>query len=89
MRTDKGEDIFSNHLVVAPGRENAEWLSNEAQRLGINKTINPVDIGVRVELPAAIMNNLTDILYESKFIYHSPTFDDKVEPSVCVLMERL
>ncbi|WP_027339394.1 NAD(P)/FAD-dependent oxidoreductase [Halonatronum saccharophilum] len=78
VRTSKGEDIKSEVLVVAPGRENAEWLSNEAQRLEVNKTINPVDIGVRVELPAAVMNDLTDILYESKFIYHSPTFDDKV-----------
>ncbi|WP_018249236.1 NAD(P)/FAD-dependent oxidoreductase [Orenia marismortui] len=78
VKTSKGEEINSQMVVVAPGRENAEWLTSEAQRLGIRTTINPVDIGVRVELPAAVMKELTDVVYESKFIYHSPTFDDKV-----------
>ena len=27
--------------------------------------VNPVDIGVRVELPAAIMEHITDVVYES------------------------
>ncbi len=78
VKTDKGEVIETEILVVAPGRENAEWMTSEAKRLNINTTINPVDVGVRVELPAAVMKDLTDVLYESKFIYHSPTFDDKV-----------
>jgi hypothetical protein len=78
VKTSKNEEIRSEIVVVAPGRENAEWLSKEAQRLDIATTINPVDIGVRVELPAAVMKELTDVVYESKFVYHSPTFDDKV-----------
>ncbi|PRX32528.1 hypothetical protein BX659_10477 [Orenia metallireducens] len=78
VKTSKNEELKSEIVVVAPGRENAEWLSKEAQRLNITTTINPVDIGVRVELPAAIMKELTDVVYESKFVYHSPTFDDKV-----------
>jgi len=78
VKTSKNEELRSEIVVVAPGRENAEWLSKEAQRLDITTTINPVDIGVRVELPAAIMKELTDVVYESKFVYHSPTFDDKV-----------
>ena len=40
--------------------------------------MNPVDIGVRVELPAAVMEHITDVVYESKFVYYSRTFDDKV-----------
>ena len=39
---------------------------------------NPVDIGVRVEVAAVIMEPLTDALYESKLIYYTPTFDDPV-----------
>jgi hypothetical protein len=39
---------------------------------------NPVDIGVRVEVRAAVLESLTSALYESKLIYRTPTFDDPV-----------
>lgn len=78
IKTAGGELIFSRYLVIAPGRENAEWLSKEARRLNIDMTINPVDIGVRVECSAIIAKELTDNIYESKLVYRSPTFDDKV-----------
>ena len=39
---------------------------------------NPVDIGVRVEVSAAVMEPLTTALYESKLIYYTPRFDDPV-----------
>ncbi|MGM0472298.1 MAG: NAD(P)/FAD-dependent oxidoreductase [Bacillota bacterium] len=73
-----GQEFSGDKVVVAPGRENAEWLSKEAVRLGIDMAINPVDIGVRVEVPSVVLKDLTDEVYESKFIYHNPTFDDKV-----------
>lgn len=76
--TAEGEFVPGRYVVVAPGREGAEWLSKEAERLGLDMAVNPVDIGVRVELPAAVMEHLTDVIYESKFIYYSKSFDDKV-----------
>jgi len=51
---------------------------DECKRLHIKLRTNPVDIGVRVEVAAAIMEPLTDALYESKLIYYTPTFDDPV-----------
>ncbi|MDI3546853.1 MAG: uncharacterized protein PWR10_505 [Halanaerobiales bacterium] len=78
VRTEKGEVFNARYVVTAPGRENAEWLSQEAKRLGMEMAINPVDIGVRVECPAVITRDLTDNIYESKLIYQTPTFDDKV-----------
>ena len=39
---------------------------------------NRVDIGVRVELPAVIFSHLTDELYESKIVYRTEKFEDKV-----------
>ncbi|MCL6479901.1 MAG: NAD(P)/FAD-dependent oxidoreductase [Peptococcaceae bacterium] len=73
-----GEKIYSRHVVLAPGREGAQWLSGVARNLNIKTDVNPVDIGVRVEMPAEIMEPLTKVFYESKFIYYSRTFDDKV-----------
>ena len=39
---------------------------------------NRVDIGVRVELPAAVFQHLTDELYESKIVYRTEQFEDLV-----------
>lgn len=73
-----GERIESKYLVAAPGREGAEWFSDQAARLGIPTASNPVDIGVRVELPATVMEHITDIVYESKLVYYTKSFDDRV-----------
>jgi uncharacterized FAD-dependent dehydrogenase len=78
VETNDGLILKGKHIIVAPGREGAEWLSRQAQIHGIKMKVNPVDIGVRVELPAAVMEHLTKAIYESKFVYYSNTFDDKV-----------
>jgi uncharacterized protein len=65
-------------VIVAPGREGAEWLVEECKRLGITVETNAVDIGVRVEVPAVVMEPLTGVLYESKLVYYSQHFDDQV-----------
>lgn len=78
VETREGESFSCRYLIVAPGREGSEWLVGEASRLGLEMAVNPVDIGVRVELPAAVMQHITDVIYEGKFIFHSHTFEDKV-----------
>lgn len=76
--TSKGETLTARTVVVAPGREGAEWLSSEAGRLGLSVQNNAVDIGLRVEVPAPVMEPLTKYLYEAKLIYYSRSFEDKV-----------
>ncbi len=78
VRLESGEEIEAGYVVVAPGRENASWLAEEIEKLNLSTSLNPVDIGVRVETPASIARPLTEELYESKLIYHTPTFDDRV-----------
>lgn len=73
-----GEVIDAEYVVVAPGREGADWLSKELIKNGVELINNAVDVGVRVELPAAVMEPITSRLYESKLIYYSPTFGDEV-----------
>ena len=48
------------------------------KELQIPTNSNRVDIGVRVELPAVIFSHLTDELYESKIVYRTEQFEDKV-----------
>jgi hypothetical protein len=73
-----GNVLKSRFVVVAPGRSGAAWMKEEAGRLGLRTQASAVDIGVRVELPAPVLKEITDTTYESKLIYFSKTFDDKV-----------
>lgn len=83
VETAQGEVLTAPYVVVAPGREGADWLTDLARNLKLGLSINPVDIGVRVELPAHILQPLTDLLYEPKFLYFSSAFDDRVR-TFCV-----
>jgi uncharacterized FAD-dependent dehydrogenase len=81
--TIDGEKCFGKYVIVAPGRSGAEWLQTEAQALGLKTLNNPVDIGIRVEVLASVMEELTSVLYEPKLIYYSRSFDDQLR-TFCV-----
>jgi len=72
------EEILSRYVILAPGREGAEWLRKETQRLNLSLNSNPVDIGVRLELPAVVMEKITGVVYEPKLIHYTKLFNDKV-----------
>ncbi len=74
-----GGDVYESPVVVvAPGREGSAWLTEEAERLGIPLASNAVDIGVRVEVPAGVTDDMTEELYEPKLLYTSRHFEDQV-----------
>ncbi|MCL2884191.1 MAG: FAD-dependent monooxygenase [Oscillospiraceae bacterium] len=70
--------VYAPYIVAAPGRGGAGWLTKEAAAHGIKTANNAVDIGVRVEVPNAVMDALTGALYEAKMVYYSDTFENKV-----------
>ena len=73
-----GTSASADAVIAAPGREGAEWLAEQAHELGLTLVNNAVDIGVRVECPAPVMDRLTDALYEAKLVYHTKRFGDAV-----------
>ena len=83
VETKKDEKLKGKYVIVAPGRSGAEWLTTEAQTLGLKTFSNPVDVGVRIEVQASVMEEITDILYEPKLVYFSKSFDDQVR-TFCV-----
>jgi hypothetical protein len=83
VETKDGQRLECHYLIIAPGREGAHWLISEAHRLGLTLGINPIDVGVRVEVPAPVLAELTDILYEPKLEFYSKSFDDRVR-TFCV-----
>lgn len=78
VKLKTGEIYYADYVVCCPGRNGASWMQHESKRLGLQGMNNPVDIGVRVELPAVIMETLTDVIYESKLIYFTSKFDDRI-----------
>jgi hypothetical protein len=83
VRLVDGKEYFARFVVLAPGREGSKWLEKESRRLKLTLLNNPVDIGIRVEVPASVLEPLTSVTYEPKLIYYSKVFDDKVR-TFCV-----
>jgi uncharacterized FAD-dependent dehydrogenase len=83
VETVNGETFYGKYVIVAPGRSGAEWLQTEAQALGLKTLNNTVDVGLRVEVLASVMEELTSVLYEPKFVYFSKSFDDPIR-TFCV-----
>lgn len=72
------ESYDCDKCIVSVGRSGSKWMEKVCGELGIPTKSNRVDIGVRVELPAVIFSHLTDELYESKIVYRTEKFEDRV-----------
>ena len=82
--TKEGNFIINcEYLLAAPGRIGAKWLSDQTDKLKIPVKHNPVDIGVRVELPQIVMEEVTNINWDPKFHIITKTYDDFVR-TFCV-----
>ena len=64
--------------IISAGRIGSKWMEQVCKELKIPTKSNRVDIGVRVELPATVFAHLTDELYESKIVYRTKQYGDKV-----------
>ena len=64
--------------IISVGRSGSKWMETVCKDLDIPTSSNRVDIGVRVELPAVVFSHLTDELYESKIVYRTQKYEDKV-----------
>ncbi|WP_346930892.1 NAD(P)/FAD-dependent oxidoreductase [Clostridium sp.] len=72
------EEFRCKDIIVATGRSGSKWISKVCTKLGIESRSNRVDIGVRVELPAAVFEDITEKVYESKVVYRTKKYGDLV-----------
>ena len=84
-KTDDGYEIIAKDqtytckdCIISVGRIGSKWMESVCKQLDIPTKSSRVDIGVRVELPAEVFAHLTDELYESKIVYGTETYGDKV-----------
>ena len=71
-------EIYADSTVVATGRRGADWLQKLCADHDIAHAPGTVDIGVRVEVRNEIMENVNEVLYESKLIGYPKPFKNKV-----------
>jgi len=71
-------DIHAPRTVVATGRRGADWLERLCAQRGIDHKPGTVDIGVRVEVRDEIMEDVNNVLYESKLVGYPGPFKNKV-----------
>ncbi|MGM9624861.1 MAG: NAD(P)/FAD-dependent oxidoreductase, partial [Eubacteriales bacterium] len=71
-------DITAHHTIVATGRRGADWLEKLCNEHHIAHQPGTVDIGVRVEVRNEIIEDINEVLYESKLIGYPQPFKNKV-----------
>lgn len=81
--TKKGKEFPFDFCILAPGRSGMTWLSEQMNILGIETKYEPLDVGVRVEVPWTVMDQICSIERDPKFHIYTQTFDDFVR-TFCV-----
>jgi uncharacterized FAD-dependent dehydrogenase len=83
--TGDGERFHGEAFLVAPGRIGSTWLIDQLEELGIRMKYNPIDVGVRVEVPNEVMDEVIHGYgsWDPKFHLYTPSYDDFVR-TFCV-----
>jgi len=76
--TKKGEEIKSKVVLLAPGRVRAAWLQKLADKHDVKYIYDKVEVGVRVEFPAQVMERQAKTLYEIVYRVRTRTYHDIV-----------
>lgn len=80
IRTNN-ETINAKYVALAPGREGSKWLAGLLKGLKVGG--NKVDLGIRVEVPNAVTEELVNFGRDFKAHYYTKAFDDMVR-TFCV-----
>ncbi|MEZ5334465.1 MAG: NAD(P)/FAD-dependent oxidoreductase [Methanolobus sp.] len=73
-----GKEIRSRFTLLAPGRVGYKWMNSIVENYSLNFSYSGVDIGVRVEVPAIIMDPVTRVNHDPKFHIYTSSYDDFV-----------
>jgi hypothetical protein len=78
VRLAGGKEMRGDLVLVAPGRVGADFVDRIVERHHIEAEHAPIDVGVRVEVPAIVMNPVTRINRDPKFHIMTKSYDDFV-----------
>jgi uncharacterized FAD-dependent dehydrogenase len=77
--------VETDEAILVPGRVGSRWLVRLMERLGVELEYNPIDVGVRVEVPNEVLDEVTNgfNIWDPKFHIYTPSYDDFVR-TFCV-----
>jgi len=78
VKLANGDVIRGQKTLLAPGRVGAQWVGELIDRWTIGASYAPLDVGVRVEVPAIVMDPVTEVNRDPKFHITTPRYDDFV-----------
>jgi len=64
-------------VILAPGRVGAEWVGNQARALGLGLSQRGIEVGMRVEVPREVMQELCETIYDPTFFIRTSKYDDQ------------
>ncbi|WP_456328224.1 NAD(P)/FAD-dependent oxidoreductase [Archaeoglobus sp.] len=75
-----GEKYAYDYLIIGVGRGGAEWLEKWVREynIAVSEKAKFIDVGVRVEVPASIMDEITSVIYDPKLRVLTKRHDDYV-----------
>ncbi|MEM0214945.1 MAG: NAD(P)/FAD-dependent oxidoreductase [Archaeoglobaceae archaeon] len=78
VKTNKGEKFGYEKLIIAVGRSGSDWLEKwvKKYKIDIAENSKAIDVGVRVEVPASIMDDITSTIYDPKLRVITKRHDD-------------
>lgn len=77
LELDEGS-LSYDFLILAPGRAGSNWLNQVCSELGVERKFNPVDVGVRVEFPSSLIEEIIKVNWDPKFHIRTGEYDDFV-----------
>lgn len=69
---------YSKYVVCAPGRYNSSWMEKIIDIHNLEKIYDKIEVGVRVEFPASLIEEHAELMYETVYLMYSKTYDDVV-----------
>lgn len=76
ITTKNNKEIQADKIVFAIGRSGSSFLTEWCKNNNVSLSVNPVDIGVRVEIPSIIWKDITNEVYDPKISYRSEKYGD-------------
>ncbi|MEM2681904.1 MAG: FAD-dependent oxidoreductase, partial [Zestosphaera sp.] len=77
LSTSQGE-FTARRILLAPGRGGITWFQKILKTLNIEYEPGPLDVGVRVEVPSYVTEDVTTINPDPKIVLYTKFYDDKV-----------
>ncbi len=75
---NRSVDYAAPVVLAAPGRSGAYWFRDVATSLGVAHNFGPIDVGIRVELNRKFYDDVTDSVYDPKFLFRTARHGDRV-----------